>query len=167
MTWCGNLIIVTFCNHRFALVMITIMSKSISISKNICTARIVATDFPKKDLFLCKRNNCVLSTIKWSGTVSNSCYWWLKVSTYQCPYCYFWKNDHEGDHSFKKFFARWRTVFPWTSSHVLISALPQISMHHLDHNFIKASAQGYRSKKVKLFIKISIFRYIFKAYTSI
>ena len=59
MTWCGNLIIVTFCNHRFALVMITIMSKSISISKNICTVRIIATDFPKKDLFLSKGNNCV------------------------------------------------------------------------------------------------------------
>ena len=100
MTWCGNLIIVTFCNHRFALVMITIMSKSISISKNICTVRIIATDFPKKDLFLCKGNNCVsfkCITIKWSETVSDSCYWWLKVATYQCPYCYFWKNNHERD----------------------------------------------------------------------
>ena len=164
MTWCGNLIIVTFCNHRFALVMITIMSKSISISKNICTVRIIATDFPKKDLFLSKGNNCVsfkCITIKWSETVSDSCYWWLKVATYQCPYCYFWKNDHEGDHSFNKFFARWRSVFPWTSAQVVISALPQISMHHLDHNLIKASAQGYRSKKVKLFIKISIFRKYF------
>lgn len=109
MTWCGNLIIVTFCNHRFALVMITIMSKSISISKNICTVRIIATDFPKKDLFLCKGNNCVsfkCITIKWSETVSDSCYWWLKVATYQCPYCYFWKNNHERDHSFKKFFCK-------------------------------------------------------------
>ena len=39
--------------------MITVMSKSMSISKNVCTVRIIATDFPKKDLFLCNRNNCV------------------------------------------------------------------------------------------------------------
>ena len=39
--------------------MITVMSKSMSISKNVCTVRNTATDFPKKDLFLCNRNNCV------------------------------------------------------------------------------------------------------------
>ena len=39
--------------------MITIMSKSISILNNICTVRIIATDFPKKDLFLCNGNNCI------------------------------------------------------------------------------------------------------------